>query len=193
MSRLKDFSPIFSKIKSLGVQWIAQIVSHGASIPLVKSWQDNKPAPMGTSDVDSMDSKFYEITGGACLYEITYNFIVRAPLTDRTIPFWDHYVKKFGVTPVYTSGFTYDAVYMMAEVIKQKKSVKSDDIVTGLENISYKGVIHPQTGFDKQNHDVLEGRYVMPFVQWQTGGKQVVIYPDKFKTGEYQKPAWWKQ
>ena len=147
---------------------------------------------MGTAHVASMDSKFFEITGGACLYEITYNMIARAPLTDRTIPFWDHYVKKFGVTPVYTSGFTYDAVYMMAEVIKQKKSVKSDDIVTGLENISYKGVIHPQTGFDKQNHDLLEGRYVMPMVQWQTGGKQVVIYPEKFKTGEYQKPAWWK-
>jgi branched-chain amino acid transport system substrate-binding protein len=189
---LKDFSPIFSKIKGLGVQWIAHIVSHGSSIPLVKAWQDNKPAPMGISNVGSMDSKFFEITGGACLYEITYNFIARAPLTDRTIPFWDSYVKKFGVTPVYTSGFTYDAVYMMAEVIKQKKSVKSDDIVTGLENISFKGVIHPQTGFDKQNHDVLEGRYVMPFIQWQTGGKQVVIYPDKFKTGEYQKPAWWK-
>ncbi|MGC1403154.1 MAG: ABC transporter substrate-binding protein [Thermodesulfobacteriota bacterium] len=189
---IKDFSPIFSKIKSLGVQWIAQIVSHGASIPLVKAWQDNKPAPMGTAHVASMDSKFFEITGGACLYEITYNMIARAPLTDRTIPFWDHYVKKFGVTPVYTSGFTYDAVYLMAEVIKQKKSVKSDDIVTGLENISYKGVIHPQTGFDKQSHDLLEGRYVMPMVQWQTGGKQVVIYPEKFKTGEYQKPAWWK-
>ena len=71
-------------------------------------------------------------------------------------------MKKFGNTPVYTSGFTYDSVYMMAEVIKQKKSVKSDDIVVGLENISYKGVIHPEIGFDKQSHDLLEGRYVMP-------------------------------
>jgi branched-chain amino acid transport system substrate-binding protein len=189
---LKDFSPIFSKMKSLGVQWIAQIVSHGASIPLVKAWQDNKPAPMGCANVASMDSRFFEITGGACLYEITYNMIARAPLTDRTIPFWDSYVKKFGVSPMYPSGFTYDSVYMISEVMKQKKSVKSDDLVTGLENLSYKGVIHPQTGFDKQSHDLLEGRYVMPMVQWQTGGKQVVVYPEKFKTGEYQKPAWWK-
>ena len=190
---LKDFSPIFSKMKSLGVQWIAQIVSHGASIPLVKAWQDNKPAPMGCANVASMDSKFWEMTGGACLYEVTYNMIARAPLTDRTIPFWDSYVKKFGVNPVYTCGFTYDAVYMIAEAIKQKKSLKSDDIVNGLENISFKGVIHPQTGFDKQTHDLLEGRYVMPMVQWQTGGKQAVIYPEQFKTADYVKPAWWKQ
>ena len=190
---IKDFSPIFTKIKNLNVQWIAQIVSHAASIPLVKAWQDNKPAPMGCVNVTSMDSKFWDMTGGACLGEVTYNMIARAPLTDRTIPFWDSYVKKFGTNPVYPSGFTYDSVYMIAEVIKQKKSMKSDDIVTGLENISYKGVIHPQTGFDKQTHDLLEGRYVMPMVQWQEGAKQIVIFPEQFKTGNYVKPTWWKQ
>ncbi len=189
---MKDFSPIFSKIKGVGTQWIAQILSHSASIPFVKAWQDNKPAPMGLCDVQSMDSKFWEITGGACLSEVTYNFIARAPLTDRTIPMWDKYVKQFGTNPVYTTGFTYDSVYMLAEVIKQKKSVKSDDIINGLENISYKGVLHPQTGFDKQTHDLLEGRYVMPMVQWQDGGKQTVIFPEQFKTGDYVKPAWWK-
>ncbi len=190
---IKDFSPIFSRMKSLNTQWIAQIVSHAASIPLVKAWADNKPAPMGCVNVTSMDSKFWEMTGGACLYESTYNMIARAPLTDRTIPFWDNYVKQFGTNPVYPSGFTYDSVGMFAEVIKQKKSLKSDDIVAGLENLSYKGVIHPQTGFDKQTHDLLEGRYVMPMVQWQAGGKQVVFWPDQFKVGDYVKPAWWKQ
>ncbi len=106
---------------------------------------------------------------------------------------WDKYVRQFGTNPVYTTGFTYDSIYLLAEVIKQKKSVKSDDIITGLENISYKGVLHRQTGFDKQTHDLLEGRYVMPLVQWQDGGKQVVIFPEQFKTGDYVKPAWWKQ
>jgi len=190
---LKDFSPIFSKMKSLNTQWIAQIVSHAASIPLVKAWADNKPAPMGCVNVTSMDSKFWEMTGGACLGEVTYNMIARAPLTDKTIPFWDNYVKKFGTNPVYPSGFTYDCVGMLAEVIKQKKSVKSDDLVAGLEGISYKGVIHPQTGFDKQTHDLMEGRYVMPMVQWQEGAKQTVIFPEQFKTGSYVKPSWWKQ
>jgi len=189
---IKDFSPTYVKIKSSGAEWIAQIVSHAASIPLTKAWQDTKPAPMGLCNVASMDSKFWDMTGGKCLYEITYNFIARAPLTDRTIPMWDKYVKEFGTNPVYTTGFTYDAVYMLSEVIKQKKSLKSDDIIEGLENISYKGVLHPETGFDKETHDLLEGRYVMPMVQWQEGGKQVVVWPDKFKTGDYVAPAWLK-
>jgi branched-chain amino acid transport system substrate-binding protein len=190
---VKDFSPTFVKIKSKGAQWIAQIVSHAASIPLTKAWQDTKPAPMGLCNVAAMDSKYWEMTGGKCLYEITYNFIARAPLTEKTIPFWDKYVKKFGTNPVYTTGFTYDTIYMVAEVIRQKRSLKSDDIIEGLENISYKGVLHPQIGFDKETHDLLEGRYVMPMVQWQQGGKQVVIWPEQFKTGEYVSPHWWKQ
>ena len=185
---IKDFSPTFVKIKSAGAQWIAQIVSHAASIPLTKAWQDTNPAPMGLCNVASMDSKFWEMTGGKCEGEITYNFIARAPLTDKTIPMWDKYVGKYGTNPVYTTGFTYDTVYMLAEVIKQKKSLMSQDIIDGLENISYKGVLHPETGFDNQTHDLLEGRYVMPMVQWQAGGKQIVIWPDSFKTGEYVPP-----
>ena len=187
---IKDFSPTFVKAKTAGAQWIAQIVSHAASIPLTKAWADTKPAPMGLCNVAAMDSKFWEMTGGKTLGEITYNFIAKAPLTDKTIPMWDKYVKKYGTNPVYTTGFTYDTVYMLSEVIKQKKSLKSDDIINGLENISYKGVLHPEIGFDKKSHDLLEGRYVMPMVQWQKGGKQIVIWPDEFKTGEYVPPAW---
>ena len=187
---IKDFSPTFVKAKTAGAQWIAQIVSHAASIPLVKAWADTQSPPMGLCNVASMDSKFWDMTGGKCLGEITYNFIARAPLTDKTIPMWDKYVKTFGTNPVYTTGFTYDTIYMLAEVIKQKKSLKSDDIINGLENISYKGVEHPEIGFDKKSHDLLEGRYVMPMVQWQAGGKQIVIWPDAFKTGNYVPPAW---
>jgi len=82
---------------------------------------------------------------------------------------------------------------MLADVIRQKKSLKSNDIISGLENISYKGVLHPEIGFDKKTHDLLEGRYVMPMVQWQDGAKQVVIWPDKFKTGDYMPPPWEKK
>jgi branched-chain amino acid transport system substrate-binding protein len=189
---VKDFSPTFAAMKGKSTEWIAQIVSHAASITISKAWQDSQSAPMGLCNVQGMDSKYWEMTGGKSLSEITYNFIARAPITDKTIPMWDKYVKEFGTNPVYTTGFTYDTVYMLAEVIRQKKSLKSNDIIDGLEKISYKGVLHAEIGFDKQSHDLLEGRYVMPMVQWQAGGKQVVVWPDQFKTGDYVPPTWWK-
>ncbi len=190
---IKDFSPIFTKIKNLQIQFITQIVSHAASIPLVKAWADNKPAPMGGTNVTSQDAKFWEMTNGACLGESTFNQIARGPMTDKTIPYWDTYVKKFGTSPLYAGAFTYDGVYMLAEAIKGKKSVKSDDIVAGLETITYKGIMHNQIAFDKQSHDLIEGRYSQPQVQWQAGGKQVIVYPEAFKTGEYIKPPWWNK
>ena len=189
---IKDFSPIFSKIKSLQIQWICQIVSHSASISLVKAWQDNKPCPMGGNDVTSQDAKFWEMTNGACLGEITLSLIARCPVTDKTIPFWDAYVKRFGTTPVYAGGYTYDSVHMAAEVMKQQKSMISDDLIKGLETISYKGIMHGAVAYDKENHDIMEGRYIGPYTQWQAGGKQVIIYPENIKTGDYVKPAWWK-
>ena len=190
---LKDFSPTFAKIKSLKADYILHVISHAAAIPLIKAWADNKPAPMGAINPDSGDSKFWDITGGACLYEVSYNHLARAALSDKTIPFWDKYTKAYGGVPVYTSGYTYDAVYMMAEVIKKTKSLKTNDIIKGLENTSFNGVLHPQLGFDKKSHDLLEGRTLLPFVQWQAGAKQVVIFPEKYKTGEFVKPAWWKK
>ncbi len=188
---LKDFSPVFTRIKSTGAEWIIHVVSHAASIPLVKAWRESEAPPLGGANVSSMDHKFWGMTGGACLYEVNYNMIAKAPLTDKTIPFWDSYEKHFGTNPVFTSPFTYDSVYMMAQVIKEKKSLKTEDIIKGLENIDYHGVLHPHTGFDKKTHDLLEGRYVLAFVQWHEGGKQVVIFPTEFKTGEYIKPPWW--
>jgi branched-chain amino acid transport system substrate-binding protein len=188
---MKDFSPIFNNIKSSGAEWIIQVVSHGASIPLVKAWQESQPAPMGGVHVASMDHEFWGVTGGACLYECTHNMLARAPLTDKTIPFWDKYVKQFGTNPVYDTGWTYDAIYMVAKVIGEKKSLKTEDIIKGLEDVDFHGVLHPHMAFDKHSHDVMEGRFTMVIVQWQKDGNQVVVFPEEFKTGEYIKPVWW--
>ncbi len=190
---LKDFSPTFAKIKSMKTDYIIHVISHAAAIPLVKSWASNKPAPMGAQNAASGDSKFWDMTGGACLYEVSYNHIARAPLSDKTIPFWDKYEKLYGSIPVYTSAYTYDAIYMMADVIGKKKSLKSDDIINGLENISYKGVLHPRIGYDQKSHDLLPGRTLLPFLQWQGPRSQVAIFPEQYKTGNYVTPRWWKR
>ena len=95
--------------------------------------------------------------------------------------------------PVYDTGWTYDAIYMVARVIGEKKSLKTEDIIKGLEDLDYHGILHPHMAFDKHSHDVMEGRFTMVIVQWQKDGNQVVVYPEEFKTGEYIKPVWWQK
>jgi len=76
--------------------------------------------------------------------------------------------------------------------MKQKKSMMSEDLIKGLETIQYKGILHQAVAYDKETHDLMEGRYMGPYTQWQAGGKQVIFYPENIKTGDYVKPAWWK-
>ena len=55
-----DFSPIFSKVKDSGSQYLIVIISHAASDVFVKQWYDAKvPVPIGGIDVKSMDADFF--------------------------------------------------------------------------------------------------------------------------------------
>jgi branched-chain amino acid transport system substrate-binding protein len=190
---IKDFSPLFAKIQRSGAQFMVQLVSHSSSVPFVKGWADAKGLPMGGCDVQGMDGTFWDRTEGKALGVTTFNFMSRSAFTPSTIPFWDEYVERYkakGYTPVYTSGFTYDIISMLAQVIGEKKSVKSQDLIDGLENITYNGVTSTNAGFQKNDHDIREGAYHLPFIQWQAGGKQTVLYPTTMKTGDMILPAW---
>lgn len=191
---IKDFAPMFAKIGRSGAEWIVQLVSHSSSVPFVKGWHDAKSLPMGGCDVQGMDHTFWERTEGKALGSTTFNFIFRTPFTPTTVAFWDEYVDRYktkgGHTPVYTSGFTYDLMFMLAQVIGEKKSLKADDIVDGLEKITYSGVTSTKAGFQKNDHDIREGAYNLPFIQWQEGGKRVVLWPESMRTGDMVLPAW---
>jgi branched-chain amino acid transport system substrate-binding protein len=190
---IKDFSPMFAKIARSGAQWMVQLVSHSSSVPFIKGWYDSKGLPMAGCDVQGMDHTFWERTEGKAIAETTFNFIFRTPFTPATVGFWDEYVDRYkakGHTPVYTSGFTYDIMFMLAQVIGEKKSVKADDIIDGLEKISYQGVTSSKAGFQKKDHDIREGAYSLPFIQWQDGGKRVVLWPREMQTGDMILPPW---
>ncbi len=60
-------------------------------------------------------------------------FAIRAPLTPKTIPFWDEFVKRFGTAPVYTGIGAYDAVYVYADAVKRANSIEPDAVIKELE------------------------------------------------------------
>ena len=55
-----DFSPIFTKVKDSGSQYLLIILSHAASDVFVKQWYDAKiPVPIGGIDVKGQDANFF--------------------------------------------------------------------------------------------------------------------------------------
>ncbi len=186
-----DFSPIFAKLKENGSQYLLVILSHAASDVFVKQWYDAKvPVPIGGIDVKSQDANFFDRVGGKSISEVTTNFVLRAPLTPKTEAWWDNFVKLYGQPPVYTASGAYDAVYIYAEAVERAKDTDPEKVVKELEKTDYVGV-RGRVVFDEL-HEVKDGPGFVNelFVQWQEGGKRVVVWPKELANGQMINPPW---
>ncbi|HEX2656492.1 MAG TPA: ABC transporter substrate-binding protein [Xanthobacteraceae bacterium] len=189
-----DFSPIFTKVKDSGSEYLLVILSHGASDVFVKQWYDAKvPLPIGGIDVKSMDANFFDRVGGKAIGEVTTNYTLRAPLTEKTIPWWDNFVKAYQRAPVYTAGGAYDAVYIYANAVKAAGSTDTDAVIKQLEKTDYVGV-RGRVQFDEL-HEVKDGPGFVNqlFVQWQDKGERKVVWPKEIANGKMINPPWMPQ
>ena len=186
-----DFSPLFAKVKDSGAQYLIVILSHASSDIFVKQWHDAQvPIPIGGIDVKSQDADFFTRVSGKANAETVGMFAIRAPLTPKTIPFWDEFVKRFGTAPVYTGVGAYDAVYVYADAAKRANSIEADAVIKELEKTDHVG-IGGKLMFDEL-HDVKTGPGMqnLLFVQWQKNGERVVVWPKEAATGPMIAPPW---
>jgi len=187
----REFSSLLNKVRESGAQYLVEVLSDAASVQLVSQWADTKWIPLGGINIGSIEGTFWDKVGGAALGEMVSHLGgFRVPVTPKTVPFFDRYTQRWGETPHYTSFFTYDAVYTLAEALKAVQSLEPDAIVKGLEEVSYAGVTG-QIEFQKENHSLKfgEGYPGVIFVQWQEGGKRAVIWPPSLKTGDLILPT----
>ena len=196
-AQTSDFSPLFSKVKDSGAQYMVVVLSHASSDIFAKQWYDSRfPMPYGGIDVKSMDGDFCERIGGKSVGEMAANFAVRAPLTAKTIPFFDEFRKRTSRSPVYTAFGANDAVYIYAEAVKRAGSTDADKVIKELEKTSYVGI--PGVIEFDENHDVKPGTptYKGPallLAQWREGCKREVIHPKNLRTADFVYPAWIKK
>jgi len=186
-----DFSPIFTKVKDSGSQYLLIILSHAASDVFVKQWYDAKiPVPIGGIDVKGQDANFFKRVDGKAISEVSTNFVLRAPLTEKTVGWWDSFVKLYSRGPVYTAGGSYDAVYIYADAVKRAGSAETDAVIKALEATDYVGV-RGRVQFDAL-HEVRDGPGFVNelFVQWQQDGNRVVIWPREVANGKMINAPW---
>jgi branched-chain amino acid transport system substrate-binding protein len=193
-TQTSDFSPLLAKVKSSGAQYMIVVLSHASSDVFAKQWHDAQvPVPYGGIDVKSMDGDFYSRIGGKSISEVAANFAVRAPLTKKTIPFFDEFKKNSANYPVYTAFFAYDAVYIYADAVKRAGSFDTDKVIKELEKTKHEGVGGEITFDDMHDVQTGKGKMNLIFAQWQDKGERAVIYPKELRTGNFILPPWMKK
>jgi branched-chain amino acid transport system substrate-binding protein len=189
----KDLSVELSRIQKSDAQIIFAILSADAGLPFARQWADRQiPALVTGYTVMAQSDRFWEQTEGRAQSFMTWKHGVRAPVSPKTIPYWDRYAKKYGHVPgAYTNFATYDGLYVLADAIKRAGSVDSDALVKALEATDYVGV-SGRIKFSKR-HDPEAGPQFVPFtyVQWNKG-EMVTVWPAAMKTAEFIAPTWAK-
>jgi len=188
---MNDFTPLFARVKDSGAQYLLTILSHANSDVFVKQlYEARLPMPYGGIDVKSMTPNFCSRVNGAAVGETTVNFITRAPITPKTIPFWDSFVKINGRAPVYTAPGAYNSVYLYAWAVEKAGTTDADKVIKELEKADYLGV-SGKIKFDKVHDDVDGPGYQnLLFVQWQKDCTRAVVWPQSVATGKVTLPPW---
>jgi len=185
-----DFSSVLTAIKDSGAQLIIHMFSGEAGLAYVKQWREMEiPAVTIGINALSQNSEMWTDTEGKCEYEAFISTPPRVPITEKTIPYWDSYVARWGHDPIYTSFGAYDAIYVLKDAIERAGTLDSDTVVTALEETD----LTITTGRLKftQYHDAMCGSYIEPLiVQWQNGVREVVYPLGKPYTKDFQIPPW---
>ncbi|MBU1277269.1 MAG: ABC transporter substrate-binding protein [Proteobacteria bacterium] len=198
----KDCTAELAAIQRSGAHIAFTTFSSSVGLTFAKQLGELKvpAAPVGIN-VEAQKTGFWSATGGKGEYTVTINTFARVKITDKTIPFYDKYLKTFKEAPNYTAG-TYDAVYILRDSIEKAGTIDSAKLVPFVEKTDMIGT-SGRVVFDK-SHDVKWGPGFVTGLgtQWQ-GDQNLCIWPYKWHgityegTVPYKLPPWvvehWKK
>ena len=184
-----DFTPIFNRIEGVKPDVIITGISHVGVQPTVQWKSQQVPIPMFGVSSQATNSTFGKDTNNATegvLYQAVSGPGVA--VTEKTLPFVDAFVKKFGNTPSYAGYTAYDEVFMIADAVKRAGSTDGDKLVAAMEATDYVGTIGrvqflPKGDAHVHGLRIGEGFITGLFLQWQ-GGVQVNMWPAKLAKGK---------
>src|SRR5208283_5215038 len=180
-----DTTAELSAIQRAGAHIIFTTFSSSVGIPLAKQAGELEiPAAVAGINVEAQKDGFWDATGGKGNYSLTVNTYARVKITDKTIPFFDEYKKKFNETPNYTAS-TYDAIYILKHAIETTGTLEADKLVPVLEKTDLMES-SARIAFSK-DHDLMFGAgfATMLGTQWQNG-KNVCVWPNGWEGVTYE-------
>ncbi len=185
------FEAPFKSFTDKGANFVIEISSTQVGIQLGKAWADLKPNfALGGINVAGQSSAYFGVTKAVGQLNGPAG-AVRAPVSEKTIPFFDAFQAKYKRDPLYNGVSTYDGVFTLHEAAVRAGALDADALVTELENTDRVGA----QGVEKFNeqHDVVysptdptKGLSLLYF-QYQEDGSKKIVYPDTLAEGNTYK------
>ena len=178
-----DVTAELSAIKAAGAQILQTVFTGPVGIVTSKTIHEMKiPIAAVGWNVDVMDIAFWQTSGGKGEYQATWTAITRVKMTDKSIPFYDKYKNTYMQTRVPGNpAATYDALYILKDVIEKAGTLDPAALVVQLEKIDHVGVLGRQVFTSRTSpypHDITYGPGYVTGVgmQW-IAGEQVTFWP----------------
>jgi hypothetical protein len=158
--------------------------------------------PLGINVMGQLQTH-WSVTAGGCEYESFTNYLgTRTDVVPGvTTVFWDKFVSKTGVWPIYTASGAYNLMYTLADGLKGVGTKDKDALVAYYENPAYEVATAAGVGKSKfdSTHDLFSSEYSYTWtqgyvrslvVQWQNGRMEVVSPADKIYSKKFAIPPW---
>jgi len=190
----KDFTPIFTKIVNAKADFIYEISAHVDGALYIKQWYELKGPMIGGVSGTGTSDRYWKDSGGKAVGEtLLAPGSFRVPVTSKSVEFFDKYKQLFSEAPGYTSGYTYDALFIYKNAVEMAKTTDSEKLVPVLEKTDEVGAVARYVFDDLHNAKYGPGYLELPMVQWREDGSRQVVWPARLATGEYQLPPWLKK
>jgi len=187
-----DMTSELSAIRDARAHIIITLFTGPVGTVFAKQWEELQvPAAVTGINVDAQGGRFWQATGGKGAYSATMSTLGRIPLSSRTIPFFDSFLRRHpGQVPLYTASGAYDSLFILQEAIERAGTISADAVVESLKLTDFSATAG-QVVFDR-NHDVRFGAgYIIGVgVQWQDGRPQVFWPAGYGGTVRYTLPPW---
>jgi branched-chain amino acid transport system substrate-binding protein len=203
-----DVSAELTAIKGAGAQILFKVTAGTMGVALGKQWGELQiPAALVGGDAVGSVKSYWTATGGFGKYNTVMCGIGAAEMTEKTMPFWDKFVKRFNEFPGYDSN-TYDCVYILKAAIEKTGTINADALVPELEKTDYRGAYGRIVYFPRGHqfpHDVQFGPGYATWTvsQWLGPETLTVVWPMGWQgvsykgAQKYQLPPWvvdyWKK
>ncbi len=174
---ITSFTDVFARVMASGAQYIVWQFSGTEDYVFARDYfLGQVPLLAAGGGTYAMLDVFYNQTMGAAEGLICIAWGFPAPITPKTMEFYEKYKSAVGIEPLFTTWYAYDSVHIWAEAVRRAGTFEADAVIKVLETSTFVGAAGVYE-FTRSHTARLAPERIYPiFFQWQ-GGRRVVVWP----------------